>query len=88
MFKNKKQNKLISVFKIIIKPIKCRDTVTVGSSQSLFSCEKQSRAAVLISVRIIDHLVWMSDEAVGLLVSPDKLPYLKKERKEGPDLWI
>lgn len=30
----------------------------------------------------------MSDEAVGLLVSPDKLPYLKKERKEGPDLWI
>lgn len=30
----------------------------------------------------------MSDEAVGLLVSPDKLPYLKKERKEGADLWI
>lgn len=36
----------------------------------------------------------MSDEAVGLLVSPDKQPYLEKKKKketkerESPDPWI
>lgn len=44
--------------------------------------EKQSWAAVLISVRIIDHSVWMSDEAAGLWSSPDKKHAFKNKQQQ------
>ncbi len=47
---------------------------TKHANMAAAALKNRAGQTVLISVRIIDHLVWMSDEAVRLLVSPDEQP--------------
>lgn len=81
-FLNEKQNKQISVFKIIIKLIKCVVTVTRGSSQSqLWKTEPGCSIDLSQNYRSPCLNEWWSCRTVGLTWQAAK--FQKKRKKRG-----